>query len=70
MRVLEEDIDVMNNFLVAPDMDDSELVQLPKDYPHPILKYVVKDLSLILFLYGGNDFGLSPLNRTWSYFNF
>lgn len=55
---------MVNNFLIPPDMDDSEMVKLPKDYPSPILKYVVKDLSLILFLYGGNDFGKKAPSST------
>lgn len=38
---------------------DDDMTTLPPNHPPPIFKFSVKDLSIYLYMYGGNDFGTS-----------
>uniref|UniRef100_A0A915ELE5 Autophagy-related protein 2 n=1 Tax=Ditylenchus dipsaci TaxID=166011 RepID=A0A915ELE5_9BILA len=52
----EPDFEIVSTHVKVPDSSE-EITSLPVGHPPPILKYSVKDLSLHIYLYGGNDFG-------------
>lgn len=59
----DEFIKVIDNHFEVPDLQhNDDILRLPDDYPIPLIKYFIRDVSLLLHLYGGNDFGepLSP----------
>ncbi|KAE9553911.1 hypothetical protein FO519_002900 [Halicephalobus sp. NKZ332] len=60
VRILEG-FDIVSEHLCAPDADPaSEMMKLPKGHPFPILKYFIRDFSVLVYLYGGNDLGEAP----------
>uniref|UniRef100_A0A183V3U4 Autophagy-related protein 2 n=1 Tax=Toxocara canis TaxID=6265 RepID=A0A183V3U4_TOXCA len=49
---------VVDNHFEVPDLKRSDdILRLPDHYPSPLIKYIVRDLSILLHLYGGNDLG-------------
>ena len=61
VRILDEGFEIISECLSVPDADPaSEMMKLPKGHPHPILKYFIRDFSLLVYLYGGNDLGEAP----------
>lgn len=61
VRVLDHSFEIIEDFLPVPDPDDlDQMVRLPPNNPPPIIKYEVKDFSIQLFLFGGNDFDTHP----------
>ncbi|CAD5224874.1 unnamed protein product [Bursaphelenchus xylophilus] len=68
VRLLDEDYVIVEDFLRVPDPDElNEMVRLPPSNPPPLIKYEVKDFSIMFYLFGGNDFGDSMNEpRTYS----
>ncbi|GMT07007.1 hypothetical protein PENTCL1PPCAC_29181, partial [Pristionchus entomophagus] len=45
----------------------SDCIPLPSDYPVPLIRYKVKDISIQLHIFGGNDLGSCPdATKTYS----
>uniref|UniRef100_A0A915BPE2 Autophagy-related protein 2 n=2 Tax=Parascaris univalens TaxID=6257 RepID=A0A915BPE2_PARUN len=62
IRVLNEQdhfVKVIDNHFEVPDVQNNDdILRLPDDYPVPLIKYFIRDVSLLLHLYGGSDFGI------------
>ncbi|KAI1732177.1 autophagy-related protein 2 like protein B [Ditylenchus destructor] len=63
-----DNFEIVSTHVKIPDSSSEEnITNLPADHPPPILRYAVKDLSLCIYLYGGNDFGESlGMQKTYS----
>uniref|UniRef100_A0AC34Q1V3 Autophagy-related protein 2 n=1 Tax=Panagrolaimus sp. JU765 TaxID=591449 RepID=A0AC34Q1V3_9BILA len=59
VRILDNSFEMVSEFMCTPD-HESEIMKLPKGHPSPILKYSIRDFSVQLYLYGGNDLGNAP----------
>lgn len=49
-------IHLVNNYFNAP-VGKIDMLQAPKDYPIPVVKYTLREMTLIWHIYGGSDFG-------------
>ncbi|CAD5218348.1 unnamed protein product [Bursaphelenchus okinawaensis] len=67
VRIFDEEFVVSEDFLRVPDPEDvNEMVRLPASNPAPLIKYEVKDFSIMFYLFGGNDFGDGIEQKTYS----
>lgn len=49
-------IHLVNNYFKAP-VGKIDMLQAPKDYPVPVVRYTLREMTLIWHIYGGTDFG-------------
>ncbi|CAG7725322.1 unnamed protein product, partial [Allacma fusca] len=57
VRVLAtEPIEIIDNYFTVP-MGKVDILQAPRHYPKPVIRYTVQEMSMVWHLYGGEDFG-------------
>uniref|UniRef100_A0A7E4ZQ31 Autophagy-related protein 2 n=1 Tax=Panagrellus redivivus TaxID=6233 RepID=A0A7E4ZQ31_PANRE len=66
VRYLDDDYEVCHSYLTVPDVQEEDEVELPEGHPSPIVMHRVKNFSLHIFFYGGNDFGESQPTKPYS----
>lgn len=49
-------IRLVNNYFKAP-VGKIDMLQAPKEYPTPLVRYTLREMTLIWHIYGGTDFG-------------
>lgn len=49
-------IRLINNYFNAP-VGKIDVLQAPKEYPIPVVRYTLREMTLIWHMYGGTDFG-------------
>lgn len=54
-------IRVVNNYFKAP-VGKIDMLQAPKGYPTPVIRYTLREMTLIWHIYGGTDFGTKTTN--------
>ncbi|KAG8235900.1 hypothetical protein J437_LFUL010130, partial [Ladona fulva] len=58
-----EPIRIVDNHFYIP-AGKADLLRAPAHYPAPILRYVLREMTLVWHLYGGRDFGLPEDNSS------
>ena len=62
VRVLtDKPIELIENYFTVP-LGKVDILQAPKHYPKPVLRYTIQEMSLVWHLYGGEDFGTGKSN--------
>lgn len=60
MKIMVDDaILIKDNHFSLP-VKKTDMSKAPLHFPIPLVRYVVKEISLIWHLYGGKDFGTVP----------
>lgn len=54
-------IRVVNNYFKAP-VGKIDMLQAPKGHPIPVVRYTLREMTLIWHIYGGTDFGAKTIN--------
>ncbi|VDK23559.1 unnamed protein product, partial [Anisakis simplex] len=58
IRLLSDDVKLIDNWFEIPNEHyNDDILRLPSDFATPLIRYIVRDVSLLVHLYGGNDFG-------------
>lgn len=60
VKIMAEDaIVIRDNYFSLP-VKKTDASRAPLHFPVPVVRYVVKEVSLVWHLYGGKDFGTAP----------
>ena len=54
-------IAIKENYFL-PAMSQVDLLNPPKSFPNPVSRYMLSDLTIVLDVYGGHDFGMLILS--------
>lgn len=57
---MEEDYEFVEKVLIP---SENQIYFNGEKQPVPMLKYTFKDISLIIYMFGGNDFGPGPMSQ-------
>lgn len=57
--MVDDAIIIKENHFSQP-IKKTDTSKAPLNFPVPLVRYVVKEISLIWHLYGGRDFGTAP----------
>lgn len=57
--MVDDTIVIRDNHFSLPGKK-TEASRAPVHFPPPVVRYVVKEVSLVWHLYGGKDFGTAP----------
>lgn len=57
--MVDDAIVIRENYFSLP-VKKTETSRAPVHFPIPVIRYVVKEVSLVWHLYGGKDFGTAP----------
>lgn len=60
MKILVADAILINENHFSLPVKRTDTSRAPLRFPVPMMRYVVKEISLIWHLYGGKDFGSPP----------
>lgn len=53
---IDTQIPLVNNYFKAT-VGKIDMLQAPEDYPIPVVRYTLREMTLIWHIYGGTDFG-------------
>ncbi|CAH1722364.1 unnamed protein product [Aphis gossypii] len=53
---------LVNNYFKAP-VGKIDMLQAPKEYPMPVVKYTLREMTLIWHIYGGTDFSTKTIHN-------
>ncbi|KAK2491330.1 hypothetical protein MC885_018408 [Smutsia gigantea] len=64
--MVDDAIVIRDNYFSLP-LKKTDTSKAPLHFPIPVIRYVVKEVSLVWHLYGGKDFGTAPPSPAKSY---
>lgn len=68
MKTMVEDAIIIKENHFSLPVKKADTSKTPLHFPVPLMRYVVKEISLIWHLYGGKDFGnITPTSPAKSY---
>jgi hypothetical protein len=63
VRILTDtQIRLVNNYFKPP-VGKIDMLQAPKEYPTPVVRYTLREMTLIWHIYGGTDFGTKTIHN-------
>ncbi|KAK6635316.1 hypothetical protein RUM44_000567 [Polyplax serrata] len=58
-NLINAPVRLVDNHFSIP-LGKADLLQSPKHYPKPVLRYMLREMSLVWHMYGGSDFNTKP----------
>uniref|UniRef100_A0A914VF89 Autophagy-related protein 2 n=1 Tax=Plectus sambesii TaxID=2011161 RepID=A0A914VF89_9BILA len=62
----ESGIEIAEHHFMTPQQRSNPVTKLPRGYPQPLIRYLMRDFSILLHIYGGSDFASACEAKSYS----